>query len=346
MNNVIGDLIGGAGRYRPIRRNAEPVNHFEILPEIQFRERYRLSKRAFLHVLRRIEHGLRRPLRRNHRITSSIQLLVALRFFATGSYLITVGDTMSISKSATWEIVHRVAPLIAALSPDYIKFPSTPEAQRQAQAELFARSAIPNAVGCVDGRQVRHQSYGGENGELYRNRHGWFSINVQGICNARLEFTNFVARWPGATHDTRVFRHSRICHLLYQGVYRDALLLGDSGYPDLPFLMTPLRNPQTAAEHLYNEAQIRTRNCIERCFEVWARRFTVVEIGSRFHTPERTVAVIIATAALHNISLWFRPFRRREVDVEAYNAIHENIALGHGNTIRQQLVTGYFEQLI
>ncbi|XP_015124125.1 putative nuclease HARBI1 isoform X3 [Diachasma alloeum] len=303
MNNVIGDLIGGAGRYHPIRRNAEPVNHFEILPEIQFRERYRLSKKAFLHVLRRIEYGLRRPLRRNHRITST------------------------------------------ALSPDYIRFPSTPEAQREAQTELFARSAFPSAVCCVNGRQVRIQSYGGENGELYRNRHGWFSINVQGICNARLDFTNFVARWPGATHDTRVFRHSRICHLLYQEVYRDALLLGDSGYPDLPFLMTPLRNPQTAAEHLYNEAQIRTRNCIERCFGVWARRFAVVEIGSRFHTPERTVAVIIATAVLHNISVWFRPFRRREVDVEAYNAIHENIALVHDNTI-QQLVTGYFEQLI
>ncbi|XP_015124124.1 putative nuclease HARBI1 isoform X2 [Diachasma alloeum] len=324
MNNVIGDLIGGAGRYHPIRRNAEPVNHFEILPEIQFRERYRLSKKAFLHVLRRIEYGLRRPLR---------------------SHANTVAVAWLLDSQGSWEIVHRVAPLIAALSPDYIRFPSTPEAQREAQTELFARSAFPSAVCCVNGRQVRIQSYGGENGELYRNRHGWFSINVQGICNARLDFTNFVARWPGATHDTRVFRHSRICHLLYQEVYRDALLLGDSGYPDLPFLMTPLRNPQTAAEHLYNEAQIRTRNCIERCFGVWARRFAVVEIGSRFHTPERTVAVIIATAVLHNISVWFRPFRRREVDVEAYNAIHENIALVHDNTI-QQLVTGYFEQLI
>ncbi|XP_011309472.1 putative nuclease HARBI1 [Fopius arisanus] len=209
----------------------------------------------------------------NHRISPTIQLLVALRFFATGSYLITVGDTINISKSATY--FHQLQ-------------------KHKDKTELFARPGFPSAVGCVDRRQ--------------RNRYGWFSINVQGICNARLEFTNFLARWPGSTHDTGVVRHSRICHLLHQGVYRDAVLLGDSGYPDLPFLMRPLRNPQTAAEHLYNEAQIRTRNCIERCFGVWARRFAVVEIGWRFCTPGRTVAVIIATAVLHNISLLFRHF--------------------------------------
>ncbi|KAJ8940706.1 hypothetical protein NQ318_009109 [Aromia moschata] len=49
-------------------------------------------------------------------------------------------------------------------------------------------------------------------------------------------------------------------------VYGDGLLVGDSGYAIKPYLITPLSNPNNPAEHLFNEAQIRTRNPIERCF--------------------------------------------------------------------------------
>jgi len=40
--------------------------------------------------------------------------------------------------------------------------------------------------------------------------------------------------------------------------YGNGLLLEDSAYPSKQYLVTPLLNPRTAAERLYNESYIRT----------------------------------------------------------------------------------------
>ncbi|XP_036140821.1 putative nuclease HARBI1 [Monomorium pharaonis] len=186
---------------------------------------------------------------------------------------------------------------------------------------------------------------GGEDSELYRNRKGYFSLNVQIITNARLDIIDIVARWPGSTHDSTIFNNSRIKSLFDENRFNDGLLLGDSGYPNLPYLMTPLLNPTTAAEHLYNEAQIRTRSKIERCFGIWKRRFAVLSIGSRFQTVERMLPIITATAVLHNIAQ-----QENECldNPEIYNNViaeMQNINLEMNiNDERQRLIIGYFER--
>lgn len=77
--------------------------------------------------------------------------------------------------------------------------------------------------------------------------------------------------------------------------------LGDSGYPLRSYLMTPLANPATPGENLYNEALIRTRNAVERVFGIWKRRFPVVAYGLRLKL-ETIMAIIVATTVLHNLA--------------------------------------------
>lgn len=66
--------------------------------------------------------------------------------------------------------------------------------------------------------------------------------------------------------------------------------------------MTPLLNPITQAEQLYNESQIRTRNPIERTFGVLKRRFPILALGIRLKIT-KVEKLVVATAVLHNIAI-------------------------------------------
>lgn len=71
---------------------------------------------------------------------------------------------------------------------------------------------------------------------------------------------------------------------------------GDSGYPLKSYFLTPVYNPRTRVEQLYNEAHIRTRNVVERTIGLWKRRFPALCYGK----IQTTLSV--ATAVLHNIA--------------------------------------------
>ena len=60
---------------------------------------------------------------------------------------------------------------------------------------------------------------------------------------------------------------------MLESEHLNGYLLGNGGYPCLPFCLTPLRDPKTNAETRYNNSHIQTRNGIERVFGQWQRRF-------------------------------------------------------------------------
>ena len=62
-----------------------------------------------------------------------------------------------------------------------------------------------------------------------------------------MELLDIVPKWPSSTHDSRIFQNSRI-YMRYVEHQLDGLLVGDTEYLCLPFLMTPLGNPLTEEE--------------------------------------------------------------------------------------------------
>ena len=79
------------------------------------------------------------------------------------------------------------------------------------------------------------------NAMAYVNRKQYYSINVQAVCDSEAMISNIVARWPGSTHDCRVFENSLIAEKFRNGSI-DGI---HSGYPCGRYLITPILLPRT-----------------------------------------------------------------------------------------------------
>lgn len=167
---------------------------------------------------------------------------------------------------------------------------------------LFHRiAAFPGVVGCVDCTHIPIKNPRRQNGEVFRNRKGWFSINVQIVCGPKMEIYDIVARWPGSVHDSRIFLNSRCC-MKFENKEIAGILIGDSGYAQSSFMFTPLLSPQSESQLKYNLSHVSTRNIIERFNGVWQRRFACLSRKLQNNLPN-TCNIIVACAVLHNISI-------------------------------------------
>lgn len=194
---------------------------------------------------------------------------------------IAVADLAGVSKSTACRIIKRTTRAIAQLSQHDVKFPTSQEDRATTMRDFYSVAQFPAVIGAIDCTHVAVQSPGGLNSELFRNRKGYFSLNVQAVVNSRLVFENIVSRWYGSAHDATIFNSSKLYAEFETGVITNGYLLGDAGYPCKPYLLTPLATPISRAEQNYNCAQIKTRNCVERAFGVLKRRFPCLRMGLR-----------------------------------------------------------------
>ncbi|XP_064643088.1 putative nuclease HARBI1 [Lineus longissimus] len=255
-------------------------NPFQEYRDEEFRIRYRFRKDSVLHFLDLITADIEHPTDKNSAIPAYLQLLVPLRFFATGKFHREDGDLVGVHQSSVSRIVNRVSRAIARRRPEFIAFPDA-DAARDVRRRFYEVAGFPGVIGLIDGIHVPISCPSIEDAEIFRNRKRIYSINVQGISGPDMEFTNIVARWPGSTHDSRIFENSAVCMKYENGQIGNGLLLGDRGYPCRRYLLTPFHNPVDAASIRYNDAHIATRSAVERVFGIWKRRFPCLKMGLR-----------------------------------------------------------------
>lgn len=284
-------------------------------------------------------------------------ILMTLRLYATGGMMRTIGDLFGISVSSVSRITTIVTHHIALLRSKFITFPSTATERENASKAFYAFARFPKTNAVIDCTHVRIISPGGDNAELYRNRKGFFSINVQTTCDANLMITNIVARWPGSAHDSNIFNNSRLCSLIEDGNFGTNIIVADGGYKNTKSVLTPLLNPTKPEEILYNESIIRTRCCVERSYGVWKRRFPILSLGIRLNN-KKVQGVIVATAVLHNVCYINSDTDLPSLPLDLSEAIDHVLSVPHSrnnltlfdntsnNQTRSNLVNNYFKNML
>ncbi|KAI8116175.1 putative nuclease HARBI1 [Lucilia cuprina] len=286
-------------------------------------------------------------------IHPKIKLAAFLRFL--GSYQHSIGNDFltCLSQSEISLAIKECLELFEKyFCKKWITFKKTPEEEPDTKQHFYSKYGIPGIIGVVDGTHVRIKSPKSEERHLYYNRKGYYSLNVMIICDQNMVINFVDARQPGANHDSFIWKNSVVDKYLRNEFNRgkvNSWIIGDSGYPLLPYLMTPYRtinsneqgnqNMQMHVfcalktlflEHVFgfpgneeenfNNRFCKARNIIERCNGVLKGRFRSI-IGDRglLYSTKKATQIVNASCALHNTCIFYKndwPYPQEVLDPE------------------------------
>ena len=281
-----------------------------------WKKHFRVTRETFDFICQLVERDIQKEdTRLRKAVPVHKRVAVALWRFGSGNSYRTTGITFGIGKSTVIKICHEVARALIQKKDDFIKFPSDEEELSLAIRRMKSIAGLPNVVGAIDGSHVQIKAPKSCH-EDYFNRKQNYSINLQGTVDGTGMFIDVSTGWPGSMHDARVLRLSS----LYRKATNDEiltepektieavplrpLLLGDSAYPLLPWLIGPY--PQSATltrdQSRFNKAMNKSRVVVEQAFGKlkcrWRCLLKVLEDGTR-----KVPLTILACCILHNICL-------------------------------------------
>lgn len=221
-------------------------------------------------------------------------------------------NTFGVSVCTVTKIVRQVCQAIKDhLLPKYISLPKDKNALEKVIAGWEQKTGFPMVLGAVDGTHIPiMQPY--INSQDYFSYKMKYTINVQGVCDYQGRFLDVDIRWPGATHDAKVFSYSSINTVLQkqnQPYFSKTLLpgrnkvgtllLGDPAYPLLPHIMKEYGTCTNDSQVIFNQMLRDARNAIECAYGRLKARWQILTMPIRFKL-EDVPLIILSCFVLHN----------------------------------------------
>lgn len=237
------------------------------------------------------------------------------------------------------------------LTAQYIRFPTNREDQNAMKQQFMEKFNFPSCIGAIDCTHVAILKPKEEE-HNFINRKGFHSLNVQIICDPDMRIMGINSNYGGSTHDAFIWSNSRIKEYLHAEYLRgnqNTCLIGDSGYPLEPYLLTPFRNPvEGSPESRYNYSHIGARNCVERCIGLLKMRFRCLlkERVCRY-PPDYVGKIVSACAVMHNMCIIHNLHIEENLQVPENEINHNNLPpnvhlLRLGERMRNNIVNRYF----
>ncbi|GBG82125.1 hypothetical protein CBR_g34406 [Chara braunii] len=301
----------------------------------------RLPRPLFLQVLQRITtHIQRSPTSFWLPLPAGQKFACALIRWATGGYYQQSSHSLGMGLASAVKSNEDVADAILHEYGHLLQFHTGRRLEEVHNA--FEAKGFPGCVGAIDCTHVYIDKPKGTWSECYYHHTGDFSVVAQVVCDSECRIVSVYVGFPGSVHDSRVLRMSPLYHntmtgrgvlceggaILHDRTHVGRYLLGDAGYPILPWIMTPMgRFARTDADRTYDGCHLAVRSCIERTFRrlktVW-RNFIRTQIANLETLRKEFMAVCI----LHNLMIEHRV----EIDPELLNHSSDNEGDGQPTT--------------
>lgn len=199
------------------------------------------ARYQFRHVqiMRIMDPDLEHQTDHNGALSPSVQICLALKYFAAGTMQNVVRDTTQVHKSTVCRAIGRVSLALQRCQTNVANYVQLPSGSRLWPDSQMCWDALKEPIS-------KWKPPAASRMHMYRK--GFHSMNAQLVCDHDLHVTNCLIRWP--------------CFIQCQSSLRADFEEGNSGYPLRKWLMTPLVQSVSDAEKRYSAAHTTTRNAM------------------------------------------------------------------------------------
>uniref|UniRef100_A0A182FC50 DDE Tnp4 domain-containing protein n=1 Tax=Anopheles albimanus TaxID=7167 RepID=A0A182FC50_ANOAL len=304
-----------------IRRNLRYESDPLSLPDEDFQKLIGLNKAVFSFLL----DSLKNDFKITYRCTAipvSLKICAAVRFLTTGSFQQGIGNESSFLALSQPMVSNALSEFLEIMEkkicPEWIKAGMTEVEKQNARTHFYRLSELPGIIQAIDCTHIKIHNPGKDRSRPYRNKKGFYSLNVLLACDHELVFRSVEAKYPGAYQDGFIWNISALRQKMYEDYERGERprLIGDAAFPQDQIVFTPYRNAVAGSrEQLYNEKHKQARRFIERAISLLKSRFRCLLGTKELHyAPKKATSIVNVCVALHNIC---RSLKAEDPPIEA-----------------------------
>ncbi|XP_016745044.1 protein ALP1-like [Gossypium hirsutum] len=244
------------------------------------------------------------------------QVAVALRRLSSGQSLVTVGDSFGLHHSTVSQLTWRFVEAMEERGLHHLQWPTT-EAEMTVIKSKFERIlGLPNCCGVIDTTHVMMCLPSSDPAsKVWLDHEKNHSMVLQAIVDPEMRFRDIVTGWPGKIKDWLVFQSSNFYKLcdkgdrlngekleLPEGSEIREYIIGDLGYPLLPYLVIPYEGkelPELRVE--FNKRHSATRLVAHRAFSRLKEMWKIIQGVMWRPDKHKLPRIILVCCLLHNI---------------------------------------------
>lgn len=309
------------GMYYVKPRNKTEFDMFILndYPEAEFWQDFRVSREFFSWLSDALHDSLFLP-NTHFRESISVDKQIAIYLYYLAHENITfaaLAKKFAVGPSTANQKVLKVANALIALFPNAIEFPQDEARLQRIEQEFRSKRGLPNCYGAVDCTHLYLNLPDARDSTSYRDRTSQYSAIMQAVTDQTGRFLDVFVGYAGSCNDARVMAESPFFHSIYarellqkpviklRGVNIAPYIIGDSGYPLRPHLMTPYpgRGGVTELRKSYNFYHSSTRIVVERTFGQLKGRWRMLNGTMDFKNVERLSLFAYTACILHNLCM-------------------------------------------
>ncbi|GFO47177.1 low quality protein: putative nuclease harbi1 [Plakobranchus ocellatus] len=139
-------------RLRRPRIMRDRSNPLDFMNDVDLHCKFRFVRADILSIIALIHDVINYENQRGLALSSSLQVLIALRFYATGGFQDVIGELVGVTQVTVSRTLRRVTNALYQQVGSFIRMPTQVMANIQ-KTKFFAVAGIPNIFACVDGTQ-------------------------------------------------------------------------------------------------------------------------------------------------------------------------------------------------